>query len=85
MTSSERSRTWSTGAPHTWTGREPFHATVGGSRPHFRLGFTPSSGEEIQSEYLVPRRPDFVRLIERLDPRGAFRNQGLKSHVLGEA
>jgi xylitol oxidase len=24
--------------------------------PHFRLGFTPSSGEEIQSEYLVPRR-----------------------------
>jgi xylitol oxidase len=24
--------------------------------PHFRLGFTPSSGDEIQSEYLVPRR-----------------------------
>jgi alditol oxidase len=24
--------------------------------PHFRMGFTPSSGEEIQSEYLVPRR-----------------------------
>jgi alditol oxidase len=24
--------------------------------PHFRIGFTPSSGEEIQSEYLVPRR-----------------------------
>jgi xylitol oxidase len=24
--------------------------------PHFRLGFTPSAGEEIQSEYLVPRR-----------------------------
>lgn len=23
--------------------------------PHFKLGFTPSSGEEIQSEYLVPR------------------------------
>jgi alditol oxidase len=23
---------------------------------HFRMGFTPSSGEEIQSEYLVPRR-----------------------------
>ncbi len=23
--------------------------------PHFRMGFTPSSGEEIQSEYLVPR------------------------------
>jgi alditol oxidase len=24
--------------------------------PHFRMGFTPSSGEELQSEYLVPRQ-----------------------------
>jgi xylitol oxidase len=24
--------------------------------PHFRMGFTPSSGQELQSEYLVPRR-----------------------------
>src|ERR687886_1278848 len=24
--------------------------------PHFRMGYTPSSGEELQSEYLVPRR-----------------------------
>ena len=24
--------------------------------PHFRMGFTPSNGEEIQSEYLLPRR-----------------------------
>ena len=24
--------------------------------PHFRLGFTPSSGAEIQSEYILPRR-----------------------------
>jgi xylitol oxidase len=24
--------------------------------PHFRIGFTPSSGDEIQSEYLLPRR-----------------------------
>ncbi len=23
--------------------------------PHFRLGFTPSNGEELQTEYLVPR------------------------------
>jgi alditol oxidase len=23
--------------------------------PHFRMGFTPSAGEEIQSEYLIPR------------------------------
>jgi xylitol oxidase len=158
------------GVPGSWADR----------LPHFRLGFTPSSGEEIQSEYLVPRRhavgaieavrslageiqpllqmsevrtvaadrlwmsmnygedtvgihftwkpwqeevgdalvrleaalapfearphwgklfdakaatiaplyprlPDFVRLIERLDPRGAFRNPWLKTHVLGGA
>jgi alditol oxidase len=148
--------------------------------PHFRMGFTPSSGEELQSEFLFPRRcavdaieavraladrirpilqvseiravaadrlwmsmnygedtvgihftwkpereavenmlvrleaalapfearphwgklfdakaaaiaplyerlPDFVRLVERLDPRGAFRNSWLKVHVLGES
>ncbi len=147
--------------------------------PHFRMGFTPSSGEELQSEYLIPRRYaveaieavraladrirpilqvseiravaadrlwmsmnygedtvgihftwkperdavedmlvqletalvpfgarphwgklfnagaaaiaplyermlDFVRLVERLDPRGAFRNSWLEAHVLGE-
>ena len=146
--------------------------------PHFRMGFTPSSGQELQSEYLVPRRnasaaiqairelagvirpvlqvseirtvaadglwmspqygqdtiaihftwkpeqdavervlvdiedalapfgvrphwgkvflaqaasiapryerlPDFIRLIERLDPRGAFRNAWLDARVLG--
>ena len=146
--------------------------------PHFRMGFTPSSGEELQSEYLIPRRhavgaigavralaekirpvlqvseirsvaadrlwmstsygeetvcihftwkpereavgeviiqleaalapfgarphwgkvfhteaaeiaplyerlPDFVRLVERLDPRGAFRNSWLRARVLG--
>jgi xylitol oxidase len=148
--------------------------------PHFRMGFTPSSGEELQSEYLFPRRyaveaieavrtladkirpilqvseirvvaadrlwmsmnycqdtvgihftwkperdavedmlvqletallpfearphwgklfnadteaiaplyerrPDFIRLVERLDPRGAFSNSWLKARVLGEA
>jgi xylitol oxidase len=147
--------------------------------PHFRMGYTPSSGEEIQSEYLLPRRhallaiealraladrirplllvseirrvaadrlwmsmnyeedsvgvhftwkrepeavqeivaqiedaftsfearphwgkvfhadaaaiaplykrhSDFVRLVERLDPRGAFRNSWLKTRVLGD-
>ena len=146
--------------------------------PHFRMGYTPSSGEELQSEYLFPRRhaegaieavralagsirplllvsemrrvaadrlwmsmngeedavaihftwkrdpeavqelvaqieealtpfearphwgkvfhadaaalapryrrhADFVRLVERLDPRGAFRTAWLKAHVLG--
>jgi xylitol oxidase len=24
--------------------------------PHFRMGFTPSSGDELQSEYVIPRR-----------------------------
>ncbi len=33
--------------------------------PHFRMGFTPSSGEEIQSEYLLPRR-HAVAAIEAL-------------------
>ncbi len=141
--------------------------------PHFRMGFTPSSGDELQSEYLMPRRHgvaaiqavhalaermrpvllvseirtvaadrlwmspqygqdtigihftwtsepdlvadvlvdleaalapfdarphwgklfhtappygrqgDFIALIERLDPRGAFRNAWLERHVLG--
>jgi alditol oxidase len=148
--------------------------------PHFRMGFTPSAGEELQSEYLMPRRhagaaidavraladrirplllvceihtvaadelwmstshgaasvaihftwqpaqdevetllpdieaalapfgarphwgklfaadaatiaprydrhADFVDLVERLDPRGAFRNAWLETHVLGSA
>ncbi|MEV7395628.1 FAD-binding protein [Aeromicrobium sp. NPDC092404] len=33
------------GAPGVWWDR----------LPHFRLGFTPSNGQELQSEYLVPR------------------------------
>jgi alditol oxidase len=33
--------------------------------PHFRMGFTPSSGDELQSEYLVPRRHavDAIRAV----------------------
>lgn len=34
------------GVPGLWSDR----------LPHFRMGFTPSSGRELQSEYLVPRR-----------------------------
>ena len=34
------------GAPGPWWDR----------LPHFRMGFTPSNGEEIQSDYIVPRR-----------------------------
>ena len=32
---------------------------------------------------LYPRHGDFVSLQERLDPRGAFRNEWLQSRVLG--
>jgi xylitol oxidase len=158
------------GVPGRWSDR----------LPHFRMGFTPSAGEEIQSEYVIPRRhavaaidalralagavrpvlqvseirtvaadrlwmspqhgqdtvaihftwkrepeavaralagveaalapfearphwgklfladaaaiaplyerlPDFRRVAERLDPRGAFRNAWLERHVLGVA
>jgi xylitol oxidase len=36
--------------------------------PHFRMGFTPSSGEEIQSEYHVPSRSavDAIDAVRRL-------------------
>ncbi|MCU1440675.1 MAG: FAD-binding protein [Rhodoglobus sp.] len=39
--------------------------------PHFRLEFTPSNGEELQSEYLVPRRHavDAIRAIRALGDR----------------
>ena len=36
--------------------------------PHFRMDFTPSSGEELQTEYLVPRQYAFkaLRVIDQL-------------------
>jgi xylitol oxidase len=39
--------------------------------PHFRLDFTPSLGEELQSEYLLPRAagPDAVRAVKALGDR----------------
>lgn len=39
--------------------------------PHFRLDFTPSLGEELQSEYLLPRAagPDAVRAVRALGDR----------------
>jgi alditol oxidase len=44
--------------------RGPWHERL----PHFRMDFTPSSGEELQSEYLVPRQHAFaaLRVIDRL-------------------
>jgi xylitol oxidase len=39
--------------------------------PHFRMDFTPSSGEELQTEYLIPRQHAFaaLRVIDRLRDR----------------
>jgi xylitol oxidase len=39
--------------------------------PHFRMGFTPSSGKELQSEYFVPSRHavEAILAIERLGPQ----------------
>ena len=44
--------------------RGPWHERL----PHFRLAFTPSSGEELQTEYLVPRQHALaaLRAIERV-------------------
>ena len=38
--------------------------------PHFRLGFTPSGGDELQSEFVVARKHgvDAVRVLRRLAP-----------------
>jgi xylitol oxidase len=61
---------------HPIIGLDPVHATqqlgVPGPwserLPHFRLGFTPSSGDELQSEYLVPRTraPEAIEAMRRL-------------------
>jgi xylitol oxidase len=51
-----------------------------GARPHWGKLFT-ANAETIASRY--ERGPDFVRLIERLDPRGAFRNAWLRRNVTG--
>jgi xylitol oxidase len=39
--------------------------------PHFRMGYTPSSGKELQSEYFVPRKDavEAILAIERLRDR----------------
>ncbi len=48
----------------------PWHTRL----PHFRLEFTPSSGDEQQSEYLLPREhgPAAVDALRRLDLRAAL-------------
>ena len=53
-----------------------------GAQPHWGKAFrTPAT--EIATLY--ERLPDFARLARRLDPRGAFRNDWLERHVLGDA
>jgi xylitol oxidase len=58
-----RGATPATRERHPILGADPVNCTAQGGRPgpwwdrlpHFRMGFTPSSGAEIQSEYLLPR------------------------------
>jgi len=49
-------------------------------RPHWGKLFL-AGAATIADRY--ERLPDFARLVERLDPRGAFRNDWLERHVLG--
>jgi alditol oxidase len=51
-----------------------------GARPHWGKLFLADAGT---IGPLYERRKDFIRLQERLDPRGAFRNGWLRAHVLG--
>jgi xylitol oxidase len=52
------------------------------ARPHWGKVFL---ADAVAIARLYERLPDFSRLVERLDPRGAFRNEWLESRVLGAA
>jgi xylitol oxidase len=52
-----------------------------GARPHWGKLF---KADAAAIAALYERMPDFIGLVGRLDPRGAFRNSWLKAHVLGE-
>ena len=52
------------------------------ARPHWGKLFL-ANAEEIAPLY--ERLPDFVRLVEKIDPRSAFRNAWLDARVLGSA
>jgi xylitol oxidase len=58
---------------------EPALAPLG-ARPHWGKLFL-ARAEQIAPLY--ERYADFVDLVQRLDPRGAFRNDWLERHVLG--
>jgi alditol oxidase len=51
-----------------------------GARPHWGKLFV-ATAQELESRYA--RLPDFRRLADRMDPRGAFRNAFLSRHVFG--
>ncbi len=53
-----------------------------GARPHWGKLFL---ADAPRLAPLYDRLPDFRELCERLDPRGAFRNDWLERHVLGPA
>lgn len=67
------------GKRHPLPGHDPVHCTEQGGEPgpwqerlpHFKLEFTPSSGDELQTEYLVPRSAavTLLRELESLAPR----------------
>jgi xylitol oxidase len=52
------------------------------ARPHWGKAFRATAAEIAP---LYERLPDFARLAQRLDPRGAFRNDWLERHVLADA
>ena len=51
-----------------------------GARPHWGKVFV---ADATTITLLYERLPDFRRLVDQLDPRGAFRNPWLTNHVLG--
>ena len=51
-----------------------------GARPHWGKAFRRDAAEVAP---LYERLPDFARLMQRLDARGAFRNDWLERHLVG--
>jgi xylitol oxidase len=68
------------GPMHPVPGGDPVHCTPQDGEPgpwyqrlpHFRPGFVPSSGEELQSEYLLPRRHALAALDALAGLRGVI-------------
>ncbi len=52
------------------------------ARPHWGKAFRATAADLAP---LYERLPDFARLAQRVDPRGAFRNDWLERHILAEA